>query len=116
MKISARAGHSGCRDVDVEEGTLDDSFGSQRWLALVRSMEDALKGISEAKERKKEVGKKVKLEEDSEKVLKVLGGVSEGETQASICKLTGLQSRVVGPVLAGLLEQKKVVRTQVLKA
>jgi hypothetical protein len=29
--------------------------------------------------------------------------------------MTGLQARVVGPVLTGLLEQKKVVRTQIRK-
>jgi alkylated DNA nucleotide flippase Atl1 len=82
----------------------------------VRSMEDALKGISEAKEKKKEVGRRAKLEEDTEKVLKALEAVPEGETQAAICKLAGLQPRVVGPVLAGLLGQRRVVRTQVLKS
>jgi hypothetical protein len=42
--------------------------------------------------------------------------VPEGETQAAICKLTGLQARVAGPVLATLLERKKVVRTQIRKS
>jgi alkylated DNA nucleotide flippase Atl1 len=79
-------------------------------------MEDALKGINEAKERKKEVGKRAKLGEDTEKVLKALEAVPEGETQAAICKLAGLQARVVGPVLAGLLGQRRVVPTQVLKS
>jgi replicative DNA helicase len=100
MNIGGSAGHSGCWGIDVEEGRLDDDFGGRRWLVQVRSMDDALKGISEAKERKKEVSKKVKLEEDSEKVLKVLATVPEGETQATICKMTGLQARVVAPVLS----------------
>jgi len=82
----------------------------------VRSMEDALKGINEARERKKEAGKRARLEEDTDKVLKVLETVPEGETQAAICKLAGLQARAVGPVLAGLLGQKRVVPTQVLKS
>jgi alkylated DNA nucleotide flippase Atl1 len=79
-------------------------------------MEDALKGINEAKERKKEVGRRARLEEDTERVLKALEAVPEGETQAAICKLAGLQARVMGPVLAGLLGQKPVVRTRVRKS
>ena len=62
------------------------------------------------------MGKKAKLEEDSEKVLRVLATVPEGETQAAICKLTGLQPRVVAPVLAALLEKKKVVCTKIRKS
>jgi alkylated DNA nucleotide flippase Atl1 len=116
LNVGGSAGHSGCWGIDVDEGKLDDNFSGRRWLVQVRSMEDALKGISEAKERKKEVGKKAKQLKDSEKVLKVLAGIPEGETQAAICKLTGLQARVVGPVLAELLEQKKVVRTQIRKS
>jgi hypothetical protein len=38
-------------------------------------------------------------------VVKALEAVPEGETQAGICKLTGLQYRVVGPLLAGLLAE-----------
>jgi alkylated DNA nucleotide flippase Atl1 len=79
-------------------------------------MEEALKGISEAKERKNEVGKKAKLEQDTEKVVKVLAAVPGGETQAAICKMAGLQARIVGPVLTALLETKKVVRTQIRKS
>jgi alkylated DNA nucleotide flippase Atl1 len=116
MNIGGSAGHSGCWGLDVEEGALDDNFGGRRWLVQVCSMEEALKGISEAKERKKEVCKKAKLEEDTEKVLKVLETVPEGETQAVICKMTGLQARVVGPLLTALMEQKKVVRTRVRKS
>jgi alkylated DNA nucleotide flippase Atl1 len=116
MNIGGSAGHSGCWGLDIEEGQLNDNFSGRRWLVYVRSMEDSLKGLSEAKERKKEGGKKAKLEEDTEKVLKALAAVPEGETQAAIIKMTGLQPRVVGPVLTGLLEQKKVVQTQIRKS
>jgi replicative DNA helicase len=116
LNIGGSAGHSGCWGLDIDEGRLDDNFGGRRWSVRVRSMEEAMKGISEAKETKKEAAKKAKLQEDTEKVLKALAACPEGETQSTICKLTGLQARVVGPVLMGLLEQKKVVRTQVLKA
>jgi hypothetical protein len=50
-----------------------------------------------------------------EKVLKALEAVPEGETQASIVKMTGLQARAVGPVLTALLGQKRVVCCQVRK-
>ena len=116
MNIGGSTGHSGCWGIDVEEGVLDDKLGGRRWLVQVRSMEEALKGISEAKERQKEVGKQVKMTEDSDKILKVLEGIPEGETQAVIAKLTGLQARVVGPVLLVLAGQKKVVPTQVRKS
>jgi hypothetical protein len=82
----------------------------QCWLVRIRSMDEALNGSSAAKERAMEAGRKLRLEEDREKVVKALDAVPEGETQAVICKLTGLQARVVGPVLAGLLAEKKVVR------
>jgi hypothetical protein len=116
MNIGGSAGHSGCWGLDVDEGKLDESFGGRQWLVQVRSMEEALRGISEAKERQKEVVQKAKAEEDMAKVLRVLGSILEGETQAAICRLTGLQPRVVGPLLAALLVQKKVVRTQVRKS
>jgi hypothetical protein len=116
MNLGGSAGHSGCWGLDVEEGQLNDDFGGRRWLVQVRSMEDALKGINEAKERKKEAGRRAKLGEDTERVLRALEMVPEGETQAAICKMTGLQPRVVRPVLAGLLGQRRVVPTQVLKS
>jgi replicative DNA helicase len=116
LNIGGSAGHSGCWGLDIDEGRLDDNFGGRRWLVQVRSMEDALKRITEAKETKKEAAKKAKLQEDTEKVLKVLEGCPEGETCAEICRMTGLQPRAVGPVLTGLLEQNRVVRTHVRKA
>jgi alkylated DNA nucleotide flippase Atl1 len=78
-------------------------------------VEEPLKGISEAKERKKEVGKKAKEEEATEKVLQVLEALPDGETQTEIAKLVGLQPRVVGPALAGLVGQKRAVPAQVRK-
>jgi alkylated DNA nucleotide flippase Atl1 len=85
-------------------------------VVQVRTMDDALKGLVEAKERQREGGKKAKMEVDMEKVIKVLAAIPERETQAGICKLTGLQPRIVGHLLITLLEQKKVVQTQVRKS
>jgi replicative DNA helicase len=116
MNIGGSAGHSGCWGVDVEEGKLDDSFSSRRWQVQVRTMEDSMKGILKAKEQRKEDDKNAKTLAVKEKVLKALETCPKGETQAVICKLIGLQARVVGPILLDLLEEQKVVRVQIMKA
>ncbi|MBM4070266.1 MAG: hypothetical protein FJ271_15120 [Planctomycetes bacterium] len=115
LNLGGSAGHSGCWGIDVEEGKLNDNFSGRQWLVQVRSMNDAMRVILEAKERRQEATRTAKFVEATEKVITALSTVRDGETQSSICKLTGLQARVVGPVLANLLARSKVVRTQIKK-
>ncbi len=115
MNIGGSAGHSGCWGIDVEEGKLGDNFSGRQWVVLVRSMNDAMRVIVEAKERRQEATRTAKFVEATEKVVNALTTLPDGETQSSICKLTGLQARVVGPVLVNLLARNRVVRTQIMK-
>ncbi len=115
MNIGGSAGHSGCWGLDVDEGKLAEDFTGRRWLVQVQSMEVAVKGIAEAKEKKKEAGKKAKLVDVRERLVQILERFPQGETLTVIAEAVGTDRRLVQLALGELLEDGRVVLASIEK-
>jgi replicative DNA helicase len=116
LNLGGSAGHSGCWGLDIDEGKLNDDFGGRRWLVQVRSMEEALKGISEAKERARDGRRKAKLDELKGKLRQALRDLPGGDTVTRLAQLIG-ESRTTGvaEALAEMREDGEVVLGEVVK-
>jgi hypothetical protein len=115
LNVGGSAGHSGLWGLDVDEGQLGMDFGGRRWSVRVLGAEEARKAARREKEDRKDAAGQAKQEANEAAVVKALEMYPTGETQAVIATATGLQPKVVGPILAKLLQQGTVVSTQVEK-
>jgi hypothetical protein len=64
----------------MDEGRLGDDFGGRRWVVQVRSMEEAVKGLTAAKDQARAARRQAMDGEDEAAILRALGATLAGES------------------------------------
>lgn len=121
LTVGGSSGHSGEWAVDVNEGTIDDDFSGRTWNVTVKSgteiraeEQEAKTAAQEAKEREKEIARRLKLKSYEDAVLEAIVKLGGKGTRTKICDTSGLSGTNSKGAIARLVAEGRLVDMTVL--
>jgi hypothetical protein len=118
LNVGGSAGHGGLHVATIDEGVFQKGaeLNGRRWEVSVKSGSAAIAAANQARQAEKAKKQADQAHEDQEKLMAVLNGRPNGETQSALGELSGVPKRRVGPALAALFQALRVAKCRVVKA
>ncbi len=102
LSIGGSAGFGGLYGLNIEEGTIDESFKSRFWDVCLIKPEEAREAIKQAKELRKQAGTAAKTSKDRQRVLEYLTEMSAADTLTGIADALHMSKGVAGELLKSM--------------
>lgn len=114
LNIGGSAGHCSLWAMDIKEGRKNDQ-GGRRWSVYVKPPSLAREEKQQQRDVGKELAKANTTKANMEKVLAVFKAFPNGDTKSALRDAAGMNGKVFGPILLGLLNDHTVIPCKVPK-
>ena len=116
MRAGGSAGHAGLWGVDIDEGLLDpETFEGRKWKVKVISQSKVIEETREKKETERLLNEQKRRDEKEQKIIAVLQMYPKGESEYGLRQSTGIEAKVLLPLLVGMESAGILERCEVIK-